>query len=64
MSLGTDLEASARRKGYRPRAGVVLKTLAAHDAIICAPCLLGHEEGEFIVDPRRLLNVERLAVQT
>jgi hypothetical protein len=49
-----DLEASARRRGLQPRQGTVLRALAQPDAIICAPCLLGHAEGEYIVDPRRL----------
>jgi len=55
-----NLLASAQRKGLTPRVGgVVLKTLASPEAIICAPCLLGEAEGEYIVDPRQLLNVER-----
>jgi len=41
----------AKHEPYRD--GVVLSTIA-HSEIICAPCLLGHEEGEFILDPRGL----------
>lgn len=35
-------------------AGVVLCAHVDSSAIICAPCLLGHKEGEYVVDPRRL----------
>lgn len=49
-----DLDASARRQGYKPRTGLVLSALAPPAAIICAPCLLGHAEGEYIVDPRKI----------
>jgi hypothetical protein len=39
----------------RKREGaVVLRTEAQPEQIICAPCLLGKEEGEYIVDPRGL----------
>lgn len=44
-----------RQTHYTPRGdGIVLTTLARVETIICAPCLLGHAEGEFIVDPRGL----------
>ena len=33
--------------------GTILRTHADRSAIICAPCLLGHKEGEYILDPRR-----------
>ena len=39
---------------FKQRAdGVVLYTIA-HREIICAPCLLGGEEGEYVIDPRGL----------
>jgi hypothetical protein len=34
------------------RDGAVVLRARVHDEIICAPCLLGHAEGEYIVDPR------------
>jgi hypothetical protein len=37
--------------------GVVLSSLVHSRAIICAPCLLGHREGEYIVDPRSLRKI-------
>jgi hypothetical protein len=54
-----DLEASGRRRRYRPRDGVVLRALAQPQAIVCAPCLLGEAEGEYIVNPRQLENITR-----
>ena len=34
--------------------GVLLRADVNATEILCAPCLLGHKEGEFIVDPRDL----------
>jgi len=34
------------------RDGAVVLRARVRDEIICAPCLLGHAEGEYIVDPR------------
>ena len=43
------------KRGQEPRAnGVVYNANASEQAIICAPCLLGHLEGEYIIDPRRI----------
>jgi hypothetical protein len=40
---------------YPPRDGwVMLHANTDPENIICAPCLLGHAEGEYIVDPRKL----------
>jgi hypothetical protein len=52
---GTAYEPEIRRieKWGKPRAGQVLSAVM-HSEIICAPCLLGHAEGEFIVDPREV----------
>ena len=30
----------------------MLFSLVRSPAIVCAPCLLGHKEGEYVVDPR------------
>jgi hypothetical protein len=35
--------------------GIVLSAHVDSSAIICAPCLLGHKEGEYILDPRGLV---------
>lgn len=40
-------------KWAKPRDGHVVFA-EMHSEIICAPCLLGHAEGEFIVDPRKV----------
>jgi hypothetical protein len=40
-------------KWAKPRDGQVI-VADMHSEIICAPCLLGHAEGEFIVDPRNV----------
>jgi hypothetical protein len=34
--------------------GVILRAQVEREAIICAPCLLGHKQGEYVVDPRGL----------
>ena len=40
-------------KFAKPRDGKVMFA-GMHSEIICAPCQLGHMEGEFIVDPRNV----------
>ena len=46
---------TAYRDGMPPRRdGIVPCADVDASRIICAPCLLGHQEGEFIVDPRGL----------
>jgi hypothetical protein len=40
-------------KWAKPKNGHVVSA-TMHSEIICAPCLLGHREGEFIVDPRNV----------
>ena len=42
----------------KARANPIVLLAKAHDEIICAPCLLGQMEGEYIVDPRGLAVVE------
>ena len=46
---------TAFKVGLTPRAdGVLLRADVDAARILCAPCLLGHQEGEFIVDVRGL----------
>jgi hypothetical protein len=55
--------AVAREIKYaKPRDGKVLSAVM-HSEIICAPCLLGHEEGEFIVDPRNVSAIASRSTQ-
>src|SRR5439155_25957164 len=37
---------------FAPQEGGVILQANVHHEVICAPCLLGHLEGEYIVDPR------------
>ena len=46
------LNLPSTRKGAR-KDGVILAAYM-HGEIVCAPCLLGYAEGEFIVDPRNV----------
>jgi hypothetical protein len=39
---------------WPPRANAAILTTQAHSEVICAPCLLGQAEGEYIVDRWRL----------
>jgi hypothetical protein len=40
--------------GMQPREGAEILQACAHKEILCAQCLLGNAEGEYIVDPRTL----------
>lgn len=42
---------------------VVLKAVVPASHIICAPCLLGEAEGEYIVDPRQIAFTSEAATQ-
>jgi hypothetical protein len=47
---GTAVPSEIRHAPARPGAVLLVATLRSE--IICAPCLLGHREGEYIIDPR------------
>jgi hypothetical protein len=47
----------------RPNPVVLMATVPASE-ILCAPCLLGHKEGEYIIDPRRVVIDRRVALTT
>jgi hypothetical protein len=49
---GTAADTEIKWTKLRDDGAVVLATMQSE--IICAPCLLGHREGEFIVDPRNV----------
>jgi hypothetical protein len=44
--------AAPREQGEPREDGVLLMAQVHNKQIICAPCLLGEEEGEYIIDPR------------
>jgi hypothetical protein len=56
---GTAYEPEIKRakiSGAKPRDGQVMSAVMQSE-IVCAPCLLGHMEGGFIVDPRNVLAI-------
>lgn len=50
--FGTASDYEIRTQRREPRPGAIVIEAVACCEIICAPCLLGHKEGEFIIDPR------------
>jgi hypothetical protein len=51
VRLAIDGVPAARAAHCRPHA-VVLSAIVPETNIICAPCLLGKDEGEYLIDPR------------
>ena len=53
---GTAYEPHIKRMDYQLQRSGIVVFAEMQSEIICAPCLLGHHEGEFIVDPRTVVS--------